>query len=55
MVKQRVVATAAHVVWDDGTLSAATGLQWLFQRDKGTCEPKPQIPRGLYVSLRCRD
>ena len=49
VVKPRVVATAGHVVWDDGTLSAATGLQWLFQRDRGSYEPKPQIPRGFYI------
>jgi hypothetical protein len=49
VVKPRVVATAAHVVFDDGTLSYVTGLQWLFQRDAGTYEPTPQIPRGFYV------
>ncbi len=49
VVRQRVVATAAHVVFDDGTLSAATGLQWLFQRERGTYEPVPQIPRGSYI------
>jgi hypothetical protein len=49
VVKPRVVATAAHVVWDDGTLAPATGLQWLFQRDQGTFEPKPIIPRGFYI------
>ncbi|WP_395737483.1 cadherin-like beta sandwich domain-containing protein [Prosthecobacter sp.] len=49
VVKARVVATAAHVVFDDGTLSAAQGLQWLFQRDAGTYEPKPIVPRGFYL------
>ena len=49
VVKPRVVATAGHVVFDDGSLSAVTGLQWLFQRHRGTYEPKPQIPRGYYV------
>ncbi len=49
VVKPRVVATAAHVVWDEGTLSAAVGMQWLFQRDRGTHEPAPQTPRGFYV------
>ena len=49
VVKPRVVATAGHVVFDDGTLSAMTGLQWLFQRHRGTYEPKPQIPRGFYI------
>jgi hypothetical protein len=55
VVKRRVVATAAHVVWDDGTLSAATGLQWLFQRDRGTYEPKPLTPRGFYISTGYSD
>ena len=49
VVKPRVVATAAHVVFDDGSLSYVTGLQWLFQRDRGTYEPVPQVPRGFYV------
>ncbi len=49
VVKPRVVATSAQAVFDEATLSLATGLQWLFQRDKGTCEPVPQEPRGVYV------
>ena len=49
VVKPRVVATAGHVVFDDGTLSAVGGLQWLFERHRGTYEPKPQIPRGFYI------
>ena len=49
VVKARVVATAAHVVWDDGTLSTVQGLQWLFQRHAGTYEPKPLTPRGFYL------
>ncbi|HWA26628.1 MAG TPA: FG-GAP-like repeat-containing protein [Lacunisphaera sp.] len=49
VVKPRVVATAAHVVFDDGTLAYVTGLQWLFQRHAGTYEPTPQTPRGFYV------
>ncbi|MDZ4404473.1 MAG: hypothetical protein U1A53_17520, partial [Prosthecobacter sp.] len=49
VVKARVVATAGHVVFDDGTLAAVQGLQWLFQRHRGTYEPKPQTPRGYYI------
>ncbi len=45
----RVVATAGHVVFDDGARAYAVGLQWLFQRDRGTFEPKPLIPRGAYI------
>lgn len=49
VVKPRVVATAAHVVWDDATLSSVQGLQWLFQRHRGLHEPEPLIPRGYYM------
>ncbi len=49
VVKSRVVATAGHVVFDDGTLSAVGGIQWLFQRHSGTYEPKPLVPRGYYI------
>jgi uncharacterized repeat protein (TIGR03803 family) len=54
VVKPRVVATAAHVVFNDvfsgnGTPSYVTGMQWLFQRDRSSYEPTPQIPRGVYI------
>jgi len=49
VVKARVVATAGHVVFDDARLAAVTGLEWLFQRDRGSNEPKPQVPRGFYL------
>lgn len=49
VVRERVVATAGHVVFDDGMLAAVTGLQWLFQRSRGSHEPEPQIPRGFYL------
>ncbi|MEO5714035.1 MAG: choice-of-anchor tandem repeat GloVer-containing protein [Luteolibacter sp.] len=49
VVKDRVVLTAAHVVFDDGTLSYVTGLNWNFQRDNGRFEPKPLLPRGGYT------
>ncbi len=49
VVKPRVVVTAAHVVWDDGTLSTAQGLQWLHQRHAGEHEPRPLTPRGYYL------
>lgn len=50
VVKRRVVATAAHVVFDDGTLSYVTGTQWIFQRHTEEFEPKPQVPRGFYLA-----
>ena len=49
VVKPRVVATAAQAVFDEATLPATTGMQWLLQRDRGTYEPDPQVPRGFYV------
>jgi autotransporter-associated beta strand protein len=49
VVQPRVVATVGHAVFDDGTLSIATGLQWLFQRDRGIHDPVPKVPRGHYL------
>jgi uncharacterized delta-60 repeat protein len=49
VVKPRVVATAGHVVFDDGTLTFVVNPQWLLQRDRGTFEPAPMVPRGFYV------
>jgi hypothetical protein len=48
-VKDRVVATAAHVVFDEGTLSSVQGLQWLHQQHAGVFEPIPAVPRGYYL------
>ncbi len=44
-----VVATAAHLVFNEGTLSVNTGLQWLFQRDSAAYEPAPLAPRGALM------
>ncbi|MES2659894.1 MAG: choice-of-anchor tandem repeat GloVer-containing protein [Verrucomicrobiota bacterium] len=55
VVKRRVVATAGHVVFDDGTLSAVTNLQWLLQRHNGRNEPQPQVPRGYYLAAGYAD
>ena len=49
VVKERVVATAAHVVYDDGDLEYVTGLNWSFQRDRQSFEPVSLEPRGIYV------
>ena len=49
VVKPRVVATAGHVVFDDGSLAAVTNLTWLFQREIGVHEPVPVPPRGFYL------
>ncbi len=47
--QDRVVATAAHLLFDDGSLSYSTGVRWLFQRSAGSFESPPQIPRGTYL------
>ena len=49
VVRPRVVTTVGHVVFDDGTLAITTGLQWLFQRDRGVHDPAPLTPRGQYL------
>lgn len=49
VVKQHVVVTAAHLVFNDATLNYATGLRWYFQRHAASYEPQPQTPRGWYV------
>ena len=49
VVRPRVVATAGHVMFDDGTLTATTGVQWLFQRERGVHEPAAMIPRGFFL------
>ncbi|QJE97252.1 cadherin-like beta sandwich domain-containing protein [Luteolibacter luteus] len=49
VVRPRVVVTAGHVLFNDGTLSAATGAQWLFQHDRQAHDPVPQTPRGFFL------
>lgn len=49
VVDERVVLTAAHVVFDDVTLTYSTGLHWRFQREHGVSDPVPLTPRGSYV------
>lgn len=52
VVKQRVVLTAAHVVFDDYALAFVPNdaVKWFFQRQAGEYEPAPQTPRGFVVS-----
>ena len=51
VVKDRVVLTAAHVVFDDYALAYVpnSSVKWFFQRHAGTYEPAPQTPRGWIV------
>jgi hypothetical protein len=45
----RVVVTAAHVLFDDVSLSYVTGVRWFFQYESGQFEAPPQIPAGNFV------
>ena len=50
VVKERVVLTAAHVVFDDYSLSWVGNAQWFFQRHAPDYNPAPQQVRGYYVN-----
>jgi hypothetical protein len=52
VVKQRVVLTAAHTVFDEYALAYVPNstVRWFFQRQAGEYEPAPQTPRGWVVS-----
>ena len=49
VVKERVVLTAAHALFNDAALSWVTEARWFFQKQVGEYEPAPQTPRGWYV------
>lgn len=49
VVKERVVVTAAHAVFDGENLCAETDVEWLFQEDRGSYESEGQTPRGYCV------
>ncbi|MGA3181269.1 MAG: choice-of-anchor tandem repeat GloVer-containing protein [Verrucomicrobiota bacterium] len=48
-VTANVVLTAAHMVFNDNTLSYVTNAWWSFQEQAGVFEPEPQAARGWYV------
>jgi len=48
-VQENVVLTAAHLVFDDQTLSYARQAFWYFQREADVFEPQPLQARGYYV------
>ena len=50
VVKERVVLTAAHVVFDDFNLGWAGNARWFFQRHAPEYNPAPQEVRGYYVN-----
>jgi len=45
-VRDRVVVTAGHVVFDSVRLAPAGDIYWFAQREAGEYEPKPIQPRG---------
>ncbi|HEY1716827.1 MAG TPA: LamG-like jellyroll fold domain-containing protein [Verrucomicrobiae bacterium] len=48
-VLPKVVLTAAHMVFNDQTLSYVSQVYWYFQREAGVFEPEPQAARGWLV------
>ena len=48
-VQTNVVLTAAHLVFNDQTLSYVSQVFWYFQQETGTYQPQPMPARGWYV------
>jgi sugar lactone lactonase YvrE len=48
-VETNVVLTAAHLVFNDQTLSYVSQAYWFFQEEAGVFEPEPLQARGWYV------
>ncbi|HEX3797459.1 MAG TPA: hypothetical protein VH413_02065 [Verrucomicrobiae bacterium] len=48
-VEANVVLTAAHVVFNDQTLSYVSQAYWYFQQEAGLFSPEPQAARGFYL------
>jgi hypothetical protein len=48
-VEANVVLTAAHIVFNDQTLSYVSQAYWYFQREAGIFEPEPLAARGWYM------
>jgi hypothetical protein len=48
-VRPSVVLTAAHLVFDDQTLSYVKQAYWSFQQETGTFQPEPLLARGWFV------
>jgi hypothetical protein len=49
-VRDRVVLTAAHVLFDESTLDFVSGVDWFGERQAGQYEPRPIGARGWYVN-----
>ncbi len=50
LVQDRVVLTAAHVVFSDADLTYVNEAEWLFEQYNGSFQAMPQQARGWYVS-----
>ena len=48
-VQTNVVLTAAHLVFNDQTLSYVSAAYWYFQQEAGVFAPEPLAARGWYV------
>ena len=48
-IKERIVLTAAHAVFDEANLVPMSPVEWLPQRDRGSFEPLPIVPRGMII------
>ena len=48
-VRERVVLTAAHVLFDDVHYRYADDVLWMHQKMPGAHHPVPQTPRGWYI------
>lgn len=48
-VREKVVLTAAHLVFNDQTLSYVPQVEWFFQKHAGEFDPPPVAARGWYV------
>jgi sugar lactone lactonase YvrE len=48
-VETNTVLTAAHLVFNDQTLSYVGQAYWYFQREAGLSEPEPLPARGWYI------
>ena len=49
VVKQRVVLTAAHVLFDEVNFTYVTQARWYLQKHRGDYEPRPQLAQGWYI------
>ena len=49
VVQPQVVLTAAHLIFDDATLTYAVNVYWFFEEYAGIYDPPAQTPAGWYV------